>query len=105
MTDMKRRAAALLDFISRTQVELAGETAPSPTDSKSDDAKDPKTNGETSAPTATVETPKRPDGVAPKPSLNGDVSGPKDFKELSCTEMMDSLATRLVKWQQVYSAQ
>lgn len=101
MTDMKRRAAALLDFISRTQVELAGE---SPSD-------DDKTNGNSVAP------PEKPAlatsvGVA---GVNG--STPvivttttlsegqleKDFKELSCVEMMDSLTRRLVKWQQEYT--
>jgi hypothetical protein len=27
----------------------------------------------------------------------------KEFKELDCVEMMDSLTRRLVKWQQQYS--
>lgn len=102
MTDMKRRAAALLDFISRTQVELAGE-------SPSEDEK--TTNGNSVAP------PEKPAALA-APRLNG-VNGltatsatgmtsaegqlEKDFKELSCVEMMDSLTRRLVKWQQEYT--
>lgn len=104
MTDMKRRAAALLDFISRTQVELAGETAPSPTDSKGDEP--PKVNGGTSVPAAAARIEKRQaDGVlTPKPEQNGEVSGSTEFKELSCMEMMDSLTRRLVKWQQEYTA-
>ncbi len=98
MTDMKRRATALLDFISRTQVELAGETAPSPADSKGDE---PKVNGDTSAHSAARIQKKQADGVAtPKPEQNGEVSGPIEFRELSCMEMMDSLTRRLVKWQQ-----
>ncbi len=33
----------------------------------------------------------------------GEVStADKDFKDLSCMEMMDRLTTRLVKWQQEY---
>ncbi|OIW31254.1 hypothetical protein CONLIGDRAFT_307920 [Coniochaeta ligniaria NRRL 30616] len=102
MTDMKRRATALLDFISRTQVELAGETAPSPADSKGDE---PKVNGDNSAPSAARIQKKQADGVAtPKPEQNGEVSGTKEFRELSCMEMMDSLTRRLVKWQQEYTA-
>ncbi|KAB5528973.1 hypothetical protein GE09DRAFT_1177788 [Coniochaeta sp. 2T2.1] len=102
MTDMKRRAAALLDFISRTQVELAGETAPSPTDSKSDEQ---KVNGDASAHKMPTPPKKPAEGTAtPKPEHNGDTSGAKEFKELSCMEMMDSLTRRLVKWQQEYTA-
>lgn len=103
MTDMKRRAAALLDFISRTQVELAGETAPSP-DGKGDESKDAKVNGEPPAHAATSDDKKQADGIAtPKAEQNGVVSDAKEFKELSCMEMMDSLTRRLVKWQQEYT--
>lgn len=100
MTDMKRRATALLDFISRTQVELAGETAPSPSDSKGDDN---KINGDS---TTTVARVKQVNGEAQSLAMNGHTgpAGSKDFKELSCMEMMDSLTRRLVKWQQEYSA-
>lgn len=105
MTDMKRRAAALLDFISRTQVELAGETASSSTDGKGDEPKDAKVNGDTSAHAATSDDKKQQDGAAtPKTEQNGQVSGEKEFKEFSCMEMMDSLTRRLVKWQQEYTA-
>lgn len=99
MTDMKRRAAALLDFISRTQVELAGE---SPSDEE-------KTNGNS------VALPEKPSPLATgvagavngstptvaTTSANGQLE--RDFKELSCVEMMDSLTRRLVKWQQEYT--
>ncbi|KAH7628629.1 hypothetical protein B0T09DRAFT_344269 [Sordaria sp. MPI-SDFR-AT-0083] len=98
MTDMKRRAAALLDFISRTQVELAGE---SPSD-------DDKTNGNSVAlPEKPVLAPSGPNEVngstpaAVMTSADGQLE--RDFKELSCVEMMDSLTRRLVKWQQEYT--
>ncbi|KAK3952887.1 hypothetical protein QBC32DRAFT_369900 [Pseudoneurospora amorphoporcata] len=97
MTDMKRRAAALLDFISRTQVELAGE---SPSD-------DDKTNGNSIAP------PEKPALATGANGVNGSTPAAvmtsaegqleRDFKELSCVEMMDSLTRRLVKWQQEYT--
>ncbi|KAK3388934.1 hypothetical protein B0T20DRAFT_89373 [Sordaria brevicollis] len=101
MTDMKRRAAALLDFISRTQVELAGE---SPSD-------DDKTNGNSVAPPeksslatsvgVTGVNGSTPAIVTSATSSEGQLE--KDFKELSCVEMMDSLTRRLVKWQQEYT--
>lgn len=102
MTDMKRRAAALLDFISRTQVELAAETAPSPGDGKGEEA---QVNGEGSGqPAARIEKTQADPVVDTKPQQNGEVSESKEFKELSCMEMMDSLTRRLVKWQQEYTA-
>jgi hypothetical protein len=99
MNDMKRKAAALLDFISRTQMELAGEslavstagTANNSTSGSSAAAAD-KPPGEASA------TP------APAPAGDGDPRPDKDFKELGCMEMMDTLTRRLVKWQQQYAS-
>lgn len=101
MTDMKRRAAALLDFISRTQVELAGE---SPSD-------DDKTNGNSVTPqvTSNSEKPSLATGIVgvngstPSVVMTSEGRLEKDFKELNCVEMMDSLTRRLVKWQQEYT--
>ncbi|KAK3354740.1 hypothetical protein B0H65DRAFT_417120 [Neurospora tetraspora] len=101
MTDMKRRAAALLDFISRTQVELAGE---SPSD-------DDKTNGNSVTPqvTSNSEKPSLATGIVgvngstPSVVMTSEGQLEKDFKELNCVEMMDSLTRRLVKWQQEYT--
>ncbi|KAK0749445.1 hypothetical protein B0T18DRAFT_105818 [Schizothecium vesticola] len=94
MTDMKRKAGALLDFISRTQVELAGEALPETSTSS------PKTNG-VPAPIPGKST----EGAqGPSPStVNGVDPGSKEFKELNCIEMMDTLTRRLVKWQQEYT--
>jgi hypothetical protein len=90
MTDLKRRAGAILDFISRTQVELAGEASP----------------GLKGSP--------RPDDRPSPPPVDGKVSVSvtaevvmetgKDFKDLSCLEMMDTLTGQLVKWQQEYGS-
>jgi len=101
MTDMKRKAAALLDFISRTQVELAGETAPDTNENS------PKINGGDSTTASVKDVGENIDGlvVVVPPLENSD--GPrqeKEFKELTCVEMMDSLTRRLVKWQQEYAA-
>jgi hypothetical protein len=98
MNDMKRRAAALLDFISRTQVELAGECLVGPTPGIASNAASgsavvsEKTGAETSG------------SPAAGSGEGGEVRPEKDFKELGCMEMMDSLTRRLVKWQQQYAA-
>jgi hypothetical protein len=98
MNDMKKRATALLEYISRTQVELAGESLTPPSTGES------VTNGSSS-------------GTAPEKAENGtnqtpmlvlgeavNANGPgKEFKELGCVEMMDTLTRRLVKWQQQYA--
>lgn len=102
MTDMKRKASAMLDYISRTQVEMAGEATPPNTDS-----------------------PKPVEGAAPQIAGNGARSGQKkapelangesgtsaqqtgaqkDFKDLSSMEMMARLSTDLVKWQQEFAS-
>ncbi|KAK3693966.1 hypothetical protein B0T22DRAFT_57106 [Podospora appendiculata] len=118
MTDMKRRAAALLDFISRTQVELAGETL-------SETATPTMTMAKNATATATDHTSKTVDGGGGSSASRSDKSVQKtgtndvpllpeagtpaeranagDFKDLNCMEMMDSLTRRLVKWQQEYS--
>jgi len=102
LTDMKRKATALLDFISRTQVELAGEALPE-TGSNT-----PKVNGGGSATSVAGSAKNLEDGTndaaAPGPSDSGGGAGPgKDFKDLNCLEMMDSLTRSLVKWQQTYA--
>lgn len=103
MNDMKRRATALLDFISRTQVEMAGESPPG--GSKSENG----VNGVAHPPNGTSASPDQEDGSSTGPALAvGDVgsSAPqgREFKELDCVEMMDNLTRRLVKWQQQYAA-
>jgi hypothetical protein len=97
MNDMKRRATALLDFISRTQVELAGE---SPGETTTGTAS--STNGSTAA---ASDKPQNEPNDAPALVLaeTTDCAPGKDFKELGCMEMMDSLTRRLVKWQHQYT--
>ncbi|KAK3330900.1 hypothetical protein B0H66DRAFT_598424 [Apodospora peruviana] len=109
MTDMKRRAAALLDFISRTQVELAGETL---ADARAAAADFLKANGggnnNGGSSTTTASEKNLQDGgsdaspAAESASATGSLG--REFKELNCLEMMDTLTRRLVKWQQEYAA-
>ncbi|KAL7621374.1 Histone deacetylase complex subunit [Parahypoxylon ruwenzoriense] len=111
MTDMKRRAHNILEYITRTQVELASDPLSEPVagsqqnnsagDGSASAASPVKVNGDKS---------KKPDEVAASPSgptSNGtnNTNAPlKEFKEMSCIEMMDVLARDLVKWQQEFVA-
>ncbi|KAF3354509.1 hypothetical protein VdG1_07588 [Verticillium dahliae VDG1] len=105
LPDMKRRVAAFLDFISKTQIEMAGESSSGSGSSQN--------NSEQHSPRDTVpsaaET--QANGVSESESkvahhANGDSAAPaggQDFKELSCVEMMDVLTRDLVKWQNQYA--
>lgn len=93
MSDMKKRVAAILDFISRTQVEMASETISTvrqqATETLLEGIADGlpmiKVNGELSEGSSEVTSPI------------------KEFKDLSCLEMMDVLTRQLVKWQKEFS--
>jgi hypothetical protein len=100
MADMKRRVTAFLDFISRTQVELAGETASgsrsseqsSPQEEISNGLPKIQLNGNTQA------SPVEDNGVGlPSPFDS------KEFRDLNCVEMMDVLTRDLLKWQNQYT--
>ncbi|GAD97665.1 transcriptional regulator (Cti6), putative [Paecilomyces variotii No. 5] len=115
MNDMKRRVAAILEFISRMQVEMAvngesitppenGGAASSLANSKAL-AKSVGAHLETLMQATNGEegedgTPSAP----PTESEGGSEQAPKekDFKDLSSVEMMDVLTRHLLKWQQEY---
>ncbi|KAM0245974.1 hypothetical protein ACHAQJ_010392 [Trichoderma viride] len=87
MLDMKRRVAAIMDFISRTQVDLAAEaTLDRSNNSTSQSPHDP-----TASPTD-----KESKGRCDSPASKG-------FKDLNCMEMMDVLTRDMVKWQNQYA--
>ncbi|KAF4969531.1 hypothetical protein FSARC_3261 [Fusarium sarcochroum] len=87
MVDMKRRVGAIMDFISRTQVDLAAEALPVPNGVPS--------NGE-------VSPEKTPNPQVTENGATKESSGDKDFKDLNCMEMMDVLTRDMVKWQNQY---
>ena len=99
MSDMKKRVAAILEFISRTQLELVSE----PISPESGDGAEKlmlgiaeglpmiKINGNQGDSRA-VDSNNGENGVAEK-----------EFKDLSCLEMMDVLTRQLVKWQNQFS--
>jgi len=95
MHDMKRRAAAYLEFITRTQVELALDAVPW------SQAGEPDDNGNNDG---------RRVNHSPDKATNsrgggdtGDSRGEVDFKNLNSMEMMDVLTRRLVKWQNQFA--
>ena len=104
MNEMKRRVAAILEFISRTQVELA-------------EAPTPPSRGSGSASGAVAEIMKSIHSGLPSITVNRGGGGSADggsesdktspegqrpFAELSSLEMMDVLTRKLVLWQQEY---
>ncbi|KAJ5134168.1 Zinc finger PHD-type [Penicillium atrosanguineum] len=98
MNEMKRRVAAILEFISRMQVEMAvaGENSSTPTDSNGD-----RTQGlllKCMVEQIEQSMPLPSDGE----SGADDEPHEKDFKELSSVEMMDVLTRHLLKWQQEF---
>lgn len=95
MGDMRKRVTAILDFISRTQVEMAADFM---------------------SPASAEMAEKTIRGVAeglaeglPQIKLNGEAGEvaeagmEKEFKDLSCLEMMDVLTRQLVKWQKEFT--
>ncbi|KAI5925854.1 hypothetical protein F4810DRAFT_708367 [Camillea tinctor] len=109
MSDMKRRANGILEYISRTQVELASEPF-SQTKSKNNQGNGSgvslpqiKLNGNNSNNTIKIH-----DAI---PTTNGATTTipadptllMKEFRDLSCVEMMDALTRDLMKWQQEFA--
>ncbi|KAJ6107846.1 Zinc finger PHD-type [Penicillium sp. IBT 18751x] len=98
MNEMKRRVAAILEFISRMQVEMAvtGENSSTPTGSNGD-----RTQGlllKSMVEQIEQSMPMPSDGE----SAADDEPHEKDFHELSSVEMMDVLTRHLLKWQQEF---
>ncbi|KAI9828282.1 MAG: hypothetical protein M1819_006620 [Sarea resinae] len=99
MNEMKRRVAGILEFISRMQVEMAGENTPP-------SAGGGAPNGPTTAMIKSLA-----DTLGPVTNINGghDASGKhdveaaeKDFGQLNSLEMMDVLTRKLVLWQKEF---
>jgi hypothetical protein len=103
MTDLKRRANNLMEFITRTQVELANEPLSERNSPRQPASEDGNGGGDTVRPDGASSSKKilvdqtaaTADGVAMPPA--------RDFKNLSCIEMMDALSRDLVKWQQEFA--
>ncbi|KKK21314.1 putative transcriptional regulator (Cti6) [Aspergillus rambellii] len=106
MNEMKRRVAAILEFISRMQVEMAvaGESTTPPGNGERPNGTTPRGAGEQSegepSNTVTAGSGQLPSDIISLPVQL--LPTEKDFKDLSSVEMMDVLTRHLLKWQQEY---
>lgn len=96
MGDMKKRVAAILGFISRTQVEMSSEVM-SPI---SGDAAERVIRGLADG-LPMIKVNGAP-GEEPNGGAAEDMGPRKEFKDLSCLEMMDVLTRQLVRWQKEF---
>lgn len=106
MNEMKRRVAAILEFISRMQLEMAVASENS--------SSTPSGNGDRAQGLLLKSMVDQIDNAMPSTgsdggdsvlaTTDGDTSTvhEKDFKDLSTMEMMDVLTRHLLKWQQEY---
>lgn len=106
MSDLKRRANNILEYITRTQVELANEPL-SEKNSPQRTATDAVSGG--AMPSIQPNGQEKCNGVPDEKATakNGApdaLSTSADFKDLSCVEMMDYLTRDLVKWQHEYAS-
>lgn len=105
MNDMKRRVANILDFISVTQVKMAGATAASTTKSSTSTNSPPNSNsnGNSSSDTQNGNRKGEISGKSVNAALS-DMNGidEKAFGALSSLEMMDVLTRQLLRWQGHY---
>lgn len=106
MNEMKRRVAAILEFISRMQVEMAvsGEST-TPPNGNGNGNQAPAVKGADEQLAATSEG-GAGGAVSRDVSVTDGEGAPstaeKEFKDLSSVEMMDVLTRHLLKWQQEY---
>lgn len=96
MPDMKRRVTAIMDFISRTQVDLAAEGSLLLSSNSSSGNGSPQKTSSAQAEAAM-------DKLADEDFSSGIDADGQDFKDLNCMEMMDTLTRDMVKWQSHYT--
>lgn len=109
MNELRKRAAGILEFISRTQIEIAGEHTPSGGNSvRGESSKTGPTatglgNGASKLSTEIGEEPQsaNADEVAGKGQEEGSAPGVDEllFKEMNSLQMMDVLTREIVLWQ------
>ena len=102
MNDMKRRVAGILEFISHTQVEMAGADASrsrsnTQNSTKTSTATPPDSNGSGRASVAFKDI-----GSVLAALGDAETVDEETYGKLSAVEMMDVLTKRLMRWQQEY---
>lgn len=95
MNDLKRRSAAFLDFIAKTQVELASEDLAEHR---------PGTSQSNGTPTPVPNEGSSPEMKEAEENARSPSAPDAPFKDMNCMEMMDLLTRDLVKWQNRYTA-
>ncbi|KAI9372550.1 hypothetical protein BJX61DRAFT_435991 [Aspergillus egyptiacus] len=100
MNEMKRRVAAILEFISRMQVEMAvaGESITPPERANRNGSGTAAEGLANTLSKLAESTTDNPDGSTRPLELQPE----KNFKDLTSVEMMDVLTRHLLKWQQEY---
>ncbi|KHJ36127.1 putative fyve phd zinc finger [Erysiphe necator] len=95
MTDMKRRISAILDFISRTQLEMASESIYHITENPIQKSAQIQTDA-----VKILQDECNQEGCLDDISHGSENRhSSKEFKDLSCRDMMDVLTKQLIKWQ------
>ncbi|KAL5596559.1 hypothetical protein BROUX41_006784 [Berkeleyomyces rouxiae] len=101
--DLKRRSAAFLDFIQKTQLELAAEATPSRSaSSTSSDAPSREASLDGLAAAVADAHAGAPRAMPVRQATPEPSTARKDFGDLTCGEMMDVLTRDLLKWQNQY---
>lgn len=104
LTELKRRSAAFLEFIAKTQIELASEDL---SESRQPDADQAQQSDRGSPPQIQLNGSSSSgawNAEEERPRSSSSQSDTKPFKALSCVEMMDLLTRDLVKWQNRHSS-
>lgn len=103
MNDMKRRVAGILEFISHTQVEMAGAGPASTTKSSTSTNTPPESNGTRSDGHGNRSEHDTDTGKTINPAIADlDSINEQAFAALSSAAMMEVLSKRLMKWQAEY---
>ena len=111
INEMRKRAAGILEFISQTQVEMAGEKTP-PKVNGQNEGQEAKSTPRISAPSeprklsqevphddAQGESSQVPKSPPSEKDRDGARVNETDFKEMNSREMMDVLSREIVLWQ------
>ena len=99
MNDMKRRVAGILEFISHTQVEMAGATTIATTKSSTSTNTPPDSNGGKASQNGRSNLSDKTVNAA---LLDLDAIDEQAFGTLTSVEMMEVLTRRLMRWQGEY---
>lgn len=101
MNDLRKRAAGILEYITRTQVEMAGQTTPRGKESNGSSTT-PPAKAKVAGPNGASKLSTRVDGADGERKEGIPGVDEAAFQEMSSLEMMDVLTRELVLWQKDY---